>query len=113
MAALRISIPAVLLSASFATYAPSSFACSEGCLFQKVTSLANPQRVRVAAIGDVNNDGRNDIVAVGDLFGEGYGVFVFLQGADGTMQPPVGYFPGPGHRRSRRRSLPSSPAGTS
>jgi uncharacterized repeat protein (TIGR01451 family) len=95
MTALRVSFSAGFLSALVALYAPASLACSDACLFQKVTPLPNTQRVRVAAIGDVNNDGRNDIVAVGDLNGEGYGVFVFLQGADGTMQPPVGYFPGP------------------
>ena len=95
MTALRVSFTAGFLSALVALYAPASLACSDACLFQKVTPLSNTQRVRVAAIGDVNNDGRNDIVAVGDLNGEGYGVFVFLQGADGTMQSPVGYFPGP------------------
>ena len=95
MVALRVSLSAGLLSVLAATYAPVSLACTDGCLFQKFTTLPSTQQVRVAAIGDVNGDGRNDIVAVGDLFGGGYGVFVFLQGADGTMQPPVGYFPGP------------------
>jgi uncharacterized repeat protein (TIGR01451 family) len=95
MAALRVSLSAGVLSVLVATYTPVSLACTDGCLFQKFTTLPNTQRVRVAAIGDVNGDGRNDIVAVGDLFGDGYGVFVFLQGADGSMQPPIGYFPGP------------------
>src|SRR5690349_1970317 len=95
MAALRVSLFAGVFSVLAATYTPVSLACTDGCLFQKFTTLPNTQRVRVAAIGDVNGDGRNDIVAVGDLFGDGYGVFVFLQGADGSMQPPIGYFPGP------------------
>lgn len=46
------------------------------------------------AIGDVNNDGRNDaLVATTFYFDENhdYSVFVFLQQADGTMAEPVRY----------------------
>jgi len=76
-----------------AIYTSTSHACTDGCVLQSVTNLPTMRNVSVVAVGDVNNDGRLDIVAVGE-YNDG-SINIFLQAADGTMQPPITYFRDP------------------
>lgn len=78
---------ALLLTTSPAPAEP----CTDGCVLKTVSTLPSMQRISVVAIGDANNDGRADIVGVGE--NGDYGVNVYLQAADGSMQQPVTYFP--------------------
>ncbi len=89
-----------IISASFALFS----ACGGGGdgfvfidntnIFQNYTIVATGSYPEAIAIGDVNNDGRNDVVMTtwysGDPVND-YKIFVFLQNADGTLAAPVKY----------------------
>ncbi len=73
--------------------------------FQSATPIANPPRtVAIAvAVGDLNGDGRPDIVTVD----EGTSVDIFLNAGGGTFQTPVAY---PSFQESGRLTEPNSVA---
>ncbi|MRR18388.1 MAG: VCBS repeat-containing protein, partial [Deltaproteobacteria bacterium] len=66
----------------------------DGVSFQNYVAVATDSWPEALAIGDVNNDGRNDVVmttwyandAVND-----FKLFVFLQNANGTLAAPIKY----------------------
>jgi len=76
-----------------------SFTVDPG-LFQNYLAFPTGSRPEAVAIGDVNGDGRNDVVMTTSFYFDAandYKVFVFLQNADGTLAPPVKYATGGGY----------------
>jgi len=70
-----------------------SFTVDPG-LFQSYLAFPTGSRPEAVAIGDVNGDGRNDVVMTTSFYFDAandYKVFVFLQNADGTLAPPIKY----------------------
>jgi fibronectin type 3 domain-containing protein len=65
-----------------------------GSLFQAYQAIPVGSWPEAVAIGDVNGDGRNDVVMTTSYYfdpANDFHVFVFLQSADGTLSPPVSY----------------------
>jgi hypothetical protein len=63
-------------------------------LFKPYVNFPTGSWPEAVAIGDVNGDGRNDVVMTTSFYFDSandYKVFVFLQNADGTLAPPVKY----------------------
>jgi len=97
---IRQSLLLLIISTSFALFS----ACGGGGeglvfvdntnIFQNYKALATGSYPEAVAIGDVNNDGRNDVVMTtwysNDPVND-YKIFVFLQNADGTLAAPVKY----------------------
>jgi len=70
-----------------------SFTTDPG-LFKNYVAFPTGSWPEAVAIGDVNGDGRNDVVMTTSFYFDAandYKVFVFLQNADGTLAPPVKY----------------------
>lgn len=70
-----------------------SFSTDSG-LFLSYTAIPTGSWPEAIAIGDVNNDGRNDIVMTTGFYFDNandYKIFVFLQNATGGLDPPVKY----------------------
>jgi Big-like domain-containing protein/VCBS repeat protein/uncharacterized protein DUF3108/FG-GAP repeat protein len=70
-----------------------SFTTDPG-LFKNYVALPTGSWPEAVAIGDVNGDGRNDVVMTTSFYFDAandYKVFVFLQNVDGTLAPPVKY----------------------
>jgi len=70
-----------------------SFTTDPG-LFENYVAFPTGSWPEAVAIGDVNGDGRNDVVMTTSFYFDAandYKVFVFLQNADGTLAPPVKY----------------------
>lgn len=71
---------------------PSGAARANSGLFLPYVVYPTGSRPEAVTIGDVNNDGRNDVVMTFYFDPEnGYKIFVFLQDAAGTLQPPIMY----------------------
>lgn len=71
--------------------AHSAFGAS---LFSAYTAIPTGSWPEAVAIGDVNGDGRNDVVLVTSYYfspENDYKLFVFLQDATGALQPPIKY----------------------
>jgi len=60
-------------------------------LFQPYITIPTGSSAQALAIGDVNADGRDDVVVVGETSELLRDLAVFLQGATGELQPPVKY----------------------
>ena len=70
-----------------------SFTTAPG-LFKNYVAFPTGSWPEAVAVGDVNGDGRNDVVMTTSFYFDAandYKVFVFLQNADGTLAPPVKY----------------------
>ncbi len=66
----------------------------EGVSFQNYVAVATASWPEALAIGDVNNDGRNDVVMTTSYKNDAsndYKLFVFLQNANGTLAAPTKY----------------------
>jgi len=80
-----------IVAFALATVAPAAFA---GYSLQPYQALATGSWPDAVAIGDVNGDGRNDVVMTTTYYFAGADdnkVFVFLQKADGTLDLPRKY----------------------
>ena len=67
---------------------------SVGPLFAPAAATPTGSLPEAVAIGDLNRDGRDDVVmttSYGSDAANDYKLFVFLQGADGRLLPPVAY----------------------
>lgn len=65
-----------------------------GSLFAPYTAIQTGSRPEAVAIGDVNSDGRADVVLTTSYYfdpNNDYRLFVFLQDASGALLPPVKY----------------------
>jgi len=63
-------------------------------LFSEATTIPTGSWPEAVAIGDVNGDGRNDVVMTTSYYfdeANDYKLFVFAQNADGALAPPVRY----------------------
>jgi hypothetical protein len=63
-------------------------------LFHPYVSLYTGSLQEAVAIGDVNGDGRNDVVMTTSFYSDpdnDYRIFVFLQDSSGQLQPPIRY----------------------
>lgn len=72
----------------------NAYADEEGALFKPAESIDTGSWPEAVAIGDVNGDGRNDVVMTTSYYfseENDYKLFVFLQGEDGKLLPPVKY----------------------
>ncbi len=67
----------------------SQAACNAGCVFQPAMPLGSKENAEAVALGDLNSDGRLDIVAAGRL--DSNTVYVYIQSGDDTFLPPVAY----------------------
>lgn len=70
-----------------------SFTIDPG-LFQSYVAFPTGSHPEAVAIGDVNGDGRNDVVMTTSYYfdpANDFKLFVFLQNADGTLAPPIKY----------------------
>src|SRR5512145_1431157 len=63
-------------------------------IFRDYTAIATGSYPEAIAIGDVNHDGRNDVVMTtwySNVPANDYKIYVFLQNANGTLAAPVKY----------------------
>ena len=71
---------------------PPSVSLSSGSLFQPYQAIPTGSFPEAVAIGDVNGDGRNDVVlTTSDYFdpANDHKIHIFLQNASGTLDPPI------------------------
>jgi hypothetical protein len=74
--------------------ATAATAAGAGSLFQPYQAIPVGSWPEAVAIGDVNGDGRNDVVMTTSFYfddANDYRLWVFAQAADGTLSPPVSY----------------------
>jgi hypothetical protein len=91
---IRRNVKFLMVCAIFILVAQVSLAYANSNLFSPYIEILTGSWPEAVAIGDVNNDGRNDVVMTTSFYfdpGNDYKVFVFLQNASGILDPPVKY----------------------
>lgn len=74
----------------FSVFSSISVACSENCVFGKSVMLHAEEKLGAVAVGDFNGDGRKDVVAIAGEYSSPF--FIYLQGENGEMQPPLEFY---------------------